>query len=197
MDERSCEGCGAIFTSKPYEKRPRKRTRFCSRSCILKKCWRNRQRKPILDRFVDKILIGNDCWLWLGGKDKDGYPRTRDNKKPYRQVRASRMAYELFIGPFPPGTEACHKCDNPPCVRPSHIFPGTHSDNMRDAIQKGRKVGMRGEAHPLAKLTNDEVLEIKILIRSKVRSYSIAKRFGVSAQTISNIKKERQWAHIK
>jgi hypothetical protein len=84
-------------------------------------------------RFVDK---SGDCWLWLGATN-DGYgvmriPGTRRNK------RATHIAYELSFGPVPEGMMLCHHCDNPPCVRPIHLFPGTNADNQRDYVAKQR-----------------------------------------------------------
>lgn len=188
-----CVVCGNQFDL--TEASENKREDTCSRSCSLSLAWRSRDRRPIAERFVNKILIGNDCWEWTGRKDKDGYGRTRYNVKPYRSCRASKMSYELFIGPFPEGMQACHKCDNPSCVRPSHIFPGTQSDNMRDAVAKNRKQGVRGENNYHAKLTDKQVVEIKGLIKEGVRVHLIAQRFNVSDSAIWNIKYGKRWVY--
>ena len=92
--------------------------------------WRS---KPAEVRFwlrvrADDSLDG--CWLWTGLQDKDGYGQMRRNKRPGEQkgrmVKAARFAWEMENGPMPDGMFALHRCDNPPCVRPSHIYPGLH-----------------------------------------------------------------------
>ena len=87
-------------------------------------------------RFMQKVdTAGSDgCWIWKSTLS-DGRAQFRVNSK-YRP--AARVSYELFVGPIPEGMLACHKCDNPACVNPHHIFPGTHRDNVMDSISKGR-----------------------------------------------------------
>ena len=94
---------------------------------------------PVADRFWPMVEKGDGCWLWLG---------TKRGERPYGMFwmdghhrPAHAVAWELAHGePFPAGMDACHHCDNPPCVRPDHIFPGTPSDNAKDAVRKGRVV---------------------------------------------------------
>ena len=90
--------------------------------------------KPIEERFKDNIRIEGDCWIWF--KVKPGtYGRIMVNGK---KVKAHRYSYEKKYGPIPSGLHACHTCDNPRCVNPDHIFPGTDTDNVRDCVRKGR-----------------------------------------------------------
>jgi hypothetical protein len=104
-------------------------------------------------------------------------------------------------GPIPKGMMACHQCDNPGCVRPSHIFIGTASDNMRDMGQKGRhRIGNRkGMKHPLAKFTDEQVREIRKLYKPyshDFNQYKIAEMFNVSRSSIGLIVTRKEWAHI-
>lgn len=91
-------------------------------------------RRPAEDRFWEKVQKGDGCWEWRGVLQR-GYGILHVDG---RAIRAHRLSWELHNGPIPPSLYACHRCDNPKCVRPDHIFLGTHGDNMADAHQKGR-----------------------------------------------------------
>ena len=76
------------------------------------------------------------CWVWEGVRDKDGYGRVWIDGHYYR---AHRVVWEDEYGPIPDGILVCHLCDNPPCVRPDHLFLGTQKDNIADMLEKGRR----------------------------------------------------------
>lgn len=80
----------------------------------------------------------DECWLWTGGVNSAGYPRIADPGGK-RYLLATRLALSLHLGePLPDHVEACHHCDTPLCVNPHHLFAGSHTDNMRDMVRKGR-----------------------------------------------------------
>ena len=103
---------------------------------------------PVADRLWPKIKIGaaDECWPWIGARDKNGYGRiqVKTNGKWGTQL-THRVAYKLSGNELPDDLMLCHDCDNPPCCNPSHHFPGTGADNMADCAAKGRTRG--GEFH--------------------------------------------------
>ena len=141
--------------------------------------------------FKDKILNyssreENGCWIWQKGKDKDGYGLVY-----YK--RAHRVSYEEFIGKIPKGMMVCHKCDNPTCVNPDHLFLGTPQDNTQDAIKKGRM--SVGEKNPNSKLNKKDILEIRRLSKT-TSGYQIAKKYKISTTMVYDIIRKRSWKDI-
>src|SRR5262245_25727439 len=118
-----------------------------------------------MERFWNKVdkKSDNECWEWKSARTKRGYGKwTFENKT----MNAHRFAYQLIHSPQPSNLYVCHKCDNPPCCNPSHLFLGTPLENIRDMISKdrrviGKHVGKKGPANPSAKLTWQQVREIR------------------------------------
>lgn len=132
------------------------------------------------------------CWIWTGGYDGCGYGAFWINGKT---ERASRVSYRMFIGDFQETLNICHRCDNPKCVNPKHLFTGTHQDNVADRHSKGRTRTSSGEGCWASKLKPDDVLFIRD--NYKPRSVSgLISQFGISYSTLQDIIKKRTWKHL-
>jgi hypothetical protein len=132
------------------------------------------------------------CWEWQGGMDKDGYGKIQIESKSLRVHRVSAMIYLGFD--INSKLQVCHKCDNPCCFNPEHLFIGSDRDNKNDMKNKQRTKGSRNRS---SLLTEEDVVEIKKMIRSGFSQSVIARSFGVSKYTISNIKTKKSWTHVK
>jgi hypothetical protein len=163
-----------------------------------------RKRRPSLplaeriERFTDKSGGLDACWPWTGGSVARGYGVLAINKHTHV---ASRVVYEMHHGPIPDGQWVLHRCDNPPCVNPAHLFLGTPHQNTADMCDKGRaKVGARvdqkGAANHAAKFTEAQVLEIRAQHGQGASYAHLARRYGCSGGAISAICRRRTWAHL-
>lgn len=152
---------------------------------------------PIENRFWPKVdVCGRDeCWPWLASRHRQGYGQIGDSNGGL--LRAHRVAWSLANGPAPEGMSVLHKCDNPPCCNPAHLFLGTQLDNVRDAIAKGRMrvVASLGERNGTAKLTDDAVRRIRSLRGSRSQQ-KLAAEFGVSQRLISLVLRGEIWRHV-
>lgn len=101
------------------------------------------QSKPIFDRFIEKVDISGDCWIWMGSCGKPGYGHI---KLPglNKTIDSHRLSFELFIGEIVYGLDIMHSCDNRKCVNPGHLSQGTRRENILDMYRKGR--GQYGKA---------------------------------------------------
>ncbi len=134
----------------------------------------------------------NGCIEFTGSKNWFGHGEIAFRGGKYR---AHRLAYIEYVGPIPNGMVVCHKCDNPSCINPDHLFIGTQADNLRDAINKNRMKAPnpKGEKHGLSKLTDEHVIAIRNDNRTQ---RAIAADYGVHQTTIKNIKLKRTWRHV-
>jgi hypothetical protein len=98
-------------------------------------------RRSLEERFWSKVDRSGECWMWVASLASTGYGQFYDKPRRRTPIGAHRVAWELANGPIPAGLQVLHRCDNPPCVRPDHLFIGTVSDNMRDMYAKGRRAG--------------------------------------------------------
>jgi hypothetical protein len=102
-------------------------------------------RVPLHKRLLDRVVFGmSDCWHFCGTRNKGGYGRITYGG---RMQVAHRLSYEAFVGPIPHGMSVLHKCDNPSCINPEHLWLGTYTDNRRDCVQKNRHNLPRGDRH--------------------------------------------------
>lgn len=136
------------------------------------------------------------CWLWTGELDTKGYGAVVYLGRRYGAHRASWIVAK---GEIPAGLCVLHKCDNPACVNPDHLFLGTKADNMADMIAKGRAIHngpakpRRGEECSHAKVTAKDVIAIRA---ASGPQHNIARAYGISPQQVSRIKRGVRWAHV-
>ncbi len=141
-------------------------------------------------RFWSGVDKSGDCWTWSRSRSKE--PRGRSGYGYIgvggRLVLTHRFSWELHNGPIPAGMDICHRCDNPPCVRPDHLFVGTRADNMRDCRNKGR-------LNRPARLSASDVVDIRSLYGMYRSARSIAAAFGVTVYSVYDITRGRRRQH--
>jgi hypothetical protein len=149
--------------------------------------------KNLRERFYEKFLVRpkTRCWIWIGSRNKRNYGQmsTRRGCSP---VHASRVSWGLHYGEIPRGMFVLHRCDNPPCVNPEHLFVGNQKENVADMLRKRR--GLVGQKNGQAKLNVDEVLAIREM--SGKSQQQIAQQFGINQQQVSKIRLRKRWAHL-
>jgi hypothetical protein len=160
---------------------------------------------PLETRFWQYVNKTDGCWLWTGSiANRHGYGRISiGSGENHRVIAAHRLSWEIHsMEPIPSGMFVLHRCDNPPCVRPDHLFLGTQFTNMSDASSKRRLPQQRypgmcaGEKNGRAKLTDAQVREIRILSKKGFAQRKIAKLFNVSRSAIGFIQHNKMWTHV-
>lgn len=191
---KKCLECNEYFSFYKSIK-PTKDAKFCGLSCRRK--WNKNPENKIdqLKQLLDKYTIKNEnnCWGWKGPLYPAGYGQTWFMGK---QTPASRSSWIVNNGLIKSKQWVLHKCDNPPCTNPDHLFLGTCKDNVQDMIRKGRKYIPKGSEVHFAKLTEEKVSEIKELLKNKFTLEYISEKFGISISTVSGIKTNRTWKHV-
>lgn len=190
----TCCVCGKPYSTYPSAiKRGRN---ACSLACGYRRI--RKTAEQVFTQFVRKPQEPDACWGWAGALSRNGYAAINvwvDGRKT--RDTAHRVSYKLHIGLIPAGIFVCHKCDNPQCSNPLHLFAGTAADNSRDMVQKGRqgncKKGVSGEANPAAVLSLDDVTYIRNSVASGA---SLAAKYGVCKSTVSNIRLKKTWSHV-
>lgn len=152
-------------------------------------------------RFWPKTIVmsgRNACWEWIGATSDKGYGVFWFEG---HFIGAHVFSFLVHNGELPNGQRVLHKCDNPPCIRPSHIFAGTQKDNIADCIKKGRFRGNPGiydlgEDCWNSKLTDEKVRLIRYLSKEGISFAELGRQFGVSAGTIKPAVEGKTWRHV-
>lgn len=146
------------------------------------------------DRFWSKVDPTGHCWEWTAYRKKNGYGQFTLRTGLF--VGAHTVSYALTHGPIPAGLSICHRCDNPPCVNPDHLFLGSQRDNTLDMFAKGRATRSRGIERSNARLNEDAVREIRNAPLRHGVVAELARQFGVSDTTIRKIRNGEKWGHV-
>lgn len=140
-------------------------------------------------RFWGKVRIPrvdatvNQCWEWVGSKKLKGYGIFR--RTAGKTCAAHRYSWELHFGEISDPLLVCHHCDNPSCVRPSHLFLGTDQDNVDDRVRKGRSARLSGEQHPRSKVSTEQAAAFRIAYFDRgISQKALAAQYGLSAATV-------------
>jgi hypothetical protein len=137
------------------------------------------------------------CWLITGAVASERYVNILTGHSPRQVQGAHRVSWVIHYGPIPAGMFVCHACDNPRCVRPDHLFLGTSADNTNDMKSKGNSWQHRGIANRSARLTEQQVREIRRLHAAGVKQAEISRQFSMSPMSISQIVRRLQWTHVE
>lgn len=155
------------------------------------------QHAQIKRRLERGSRVDGDCRVWLGSTSK-GYGSINIGSRfdgSRRTARVHRVAYEVFNGPIADGLFVCHRCDNPPCINPDHLFAGTRQDNVNDRETKGRnkpRFPLYGEDHDRSRLTREIVREIRCAPK-EISNEELSKRYGVARRTVSDARRFKTW----
>lgn len=157
---------------------------------------------PLQDRLMSKVQKTDTCWLFTGTKNSFGYGSIGTGGRKGKNIGTHRASWIIHNGEIPDGLFVLHKCDNPPCVNPEHLFLGTPKDNVRDMCSKGRNSGgthegLKGEKSPHAKLKETQVKEIRFRYKQeKITTRKLALEYDISCANVSFIINRKVWASV-
>jgi len=206
VKKNTCEKCGINF-ERQYVRR------FCSKKCWhefnaktiasyndtrfqWKNCTEEEKIERMRSRFEEKAIKSDGCWGWKGHLDKNGYPllRSGHDGKGFKEGRCSRISWLIYCGEIQEGKYLCHRCDNPICTNPDHLFLASAKENSEDMVRKGR--GNKGSKHGHAKLNENDVVEIRKMLNDGKTGRFIAEMFSIHPMVISGIKNGNSWKHV-
>jgi len=210
MDTKICKKCNRKFELDKFThsyKNRRKLTKYVTNTCHdchygWNDFWKNATEQEKFQRmkelFERRVIRQDGCWEFKGTISSTGYFEIKigGRYKP-KSMKAHRISWIIHKGEIPKGMHVLHRCDNPRCTCPSHLFLGTNHDNVLDKESKGRGNQPKEEDHNKAVLTRKQVKKIKQLLKLGVMATKIARDFGVGSSTIYNIKYGNTWRHVK
>lgn len=152
--------------------------------------------RTVEERFWEKVDKNGPagCWVWTHSRSKKGYGQLSGPHRGHKPFQAHRLSWEMHTGPIPAGLMVCHRCDNPPCVNPDHLFLGTPKNNTDDRDAKNRV--RHGDRHPYAKLTTKRVAIIRRRSAAGVSRKALAAKFGVSVDSIRRVVIGAGWKRV-
>lgn len=203
---KECKICGKSFSKRPKEGKRFEKRKYCSVQCSEKdpekrsrvfewdRADDEEKKAKQLQNFYRNLIIRNGCWGYkTSGKSKT-YIQIEIGKRKYDLLH--RVSYELHYGPIPEDMQVNHLCHNPSCCRPSHLYLGTQKDNIQDQIDRGTFI--KGSKHGNAKLCEEQVWEIKSLLKEGCMKHKeIAEIFAVDRSTITDIRRNKTWKHLR
>ncbi len=202
--KRNCDFCNCEYE---LSLQKRKFRRFCTKECRSKCVPTWLRRKTIISElspeeklnkykefFFRDVIIKKGCWDWTGFVDKDGYSRVTC-RPTYGPLRAARASWIIHNGNLTNENKILHVCDNRRCTNPDHLRIGTCQENSLDMVNKKRQA--RGSKNGNAKLNEENVKEIMILLKNGLSYKKISKMFNVHSDAIANIKRKKTWNHVE